>query len=67
LSQQADRIEQFLAENEPRIGSTGKEIQSKVTDNESAKMATSHGVQQGYNANARVDDKNQIITSAQVY
>lgn len=67
LSQQADRIEHFLAENEPKIGSTGKEIQSNVTDNESAKMATSHGVLQGYNANAMVDDKNQIITSAQVF
>jgi transposase len=67
LSQQADRIEQFLAENEPKIGSQGKEIQSNVTDNESAKMATSHGVQQGYNANAMVDQNNQIITSAQVF
>ena len=67
LSQQADRIEQFLTENEPKIGSTGKEIQSNITDNESAKMATSHGVLQGYNANATVDDKNQIITSAQVF
>ena len=67
LSQQADRIEQFLAENKPKIGSTGKEIQSNVTDNESAKMATSHGVQQGYNANAMVDDKHQIITSAEVF
>ena len=67
LSHQADRIEQFLSENEPRIGSTGKEIQSNVTDNQSAKMATSHGVQLGYNANAMVDDKNQIITSAQVF
>ena len=67
LSQQADLIEQFLAKNEPKIGSQGKEIQSNVTDNESAKMATSHGVQQGYNANAMVDEKNQIITSAQVF
>ena len=30
-------------------------------------MATSHGVQQGYNANAMVDDKNQIVTSAEVF
>ena len=67
LSQQADRIEQFFTENEPKIGSTGREIQSNVTDNESAKMATSHGVQQGYNANAMVDAKKQIITSAQVF
>ena len=67
LSRQADRIEDFLANNEPKTGSKGKEIQSNVTDNESAKMATSHGVQQGYNANAMVDDQNQIITSAQVF
>ena len=32
LSQQADRIEEFLADNEPKIGSTGKEIQSNVTE-----------------------------------
>lgn len=67
LSQQADRIEEFLVNNEPKLGSKGDEIQSNVTDNESAKMATSHGVQQGYNANAMVDDKNQVIASAQVF
>lgn len=67
LSRQADRIEEFLANNEPKIGSKGNEIQSNVIDNESAKMATSHGVQQGYNANAMVDDKNQVITSAEVF
>jgi transposase len=37
LKQKADRIEKFLSENEPKIGSGGKEIQSNVTDNESAK------------------------------
>ncbi len=67
LKQNADRIEKFMAENKPKIGSGGKEIQSNVTDNESAKMATSHGVVQGYNANAMVDDKRQIVTHAQVF
>jgi transposase len=61
LKQKADRIEKFLSKNEPKIGSSGKEIQSNVTDNESAKMATSHGVLQGYNANAIVDEKHQIV------
>jgi len=61
LTQKADRIEKFLSENEPKIGSRGKEIQSNVTDNESAKMATSHGVVQGYNANVLVDEKHQIV------
>jgi len=61
LKQKVDRIEKFLSENGPKIGSRGKEIQSNVTDNQSAKMATSHGVVQGYNANALVDEKHQIV------
>jgi hypothetical protein len=56
----------LLTVNKPKSATTGKEIQSNVTDNESVKMATSHGVLHGYNANAMVNDKNQIITSAQV-
>jgi len=67
LRQKADRIEKFLSENEPKIGSGGKEIQSNVTDNESAKMATSHGVVQGYNANAMVDEKHQIVVHAEAF
>ncbi len=67
LKQKADRIEKFLSENEPKIGSRGKEIQSNVTDNESAKMATSHGVLQGYNANAIVDEKKQVVLNAEAF
>lgn len=67
LRQKMDRIEKFLDENAPKIGSRGKEIQSNVTDNESAKMATSHGVVQGYNANALVDEKHQIVVHAEAF
>jgi transposase len=67
LKQKADRIEKFLSENEPKIGSGGKEIQSNVTDNESAKLTSSHGVLQGYNANAIVDEKHQIVVHAVVF
>jgi len=67
LDNKAKRIEKFLSENGPRIGHTGKEIQSNITDNESAKMATSHGVIQGYNANAMVDEAHQIIVQAEAY
>ena len=67
LKQKVDRIEKFLSENKPKIGSRGKEIQSNVTDNESAKMATSHGVVQGYNANALVDEKHQIIVHGDAF
>jgi transposase len=61
INQKIERIDKFLQENEPKKGKTKKEIQSNVTDNESAKMPTSHGVIQGYNAQALVDDKHQII------
>jgi len=67
LKQKADRIEKFLSENEPKIGSGGKEIQSNVTDNDSAKLTTSHGVLQGYNANAVVDKKHQVVVHAEAF
>lgn len=67
LKQKADRIERFLAENKPKNGARGKEIQSNVTDNDSAKMVSSHGVIQGYNANAFVDEKHQVVVDAQVF
>jgi transposase len=67
LKQKADRIEKFLAENKPKIGSSGKEIQSNITDNESAKLTSSHGVLQGYNANAIVDEEHQLVVHADVF
>ena len=67
LQKQADRIDKWLNENGPRIGASGKEIQSNVTDNESAKMHTSHGTIQGYNGQALVDKKHQIIMHAEAF
>jgi transposase/IS5 family transposase len=61
LKKEAERIEKWLSENEAKIGKQGGEIQSNVTDNDSAKMLTSHGTIQGYNAQALVDKKHQII------
>jgi hypothetical protein len=55
-----------LAAHEPRIGKQGKEVKSNVTDNESAMMSTSHGVIQGYNAQALVDETHQVIIAAEV-
>ena len=51
---QVERLNEFLKDREPKIGNSGKEIQSNAMDNESAKMTTSHGVLQGYNAQALV-------------
>jgi len=67
LKQKAEKIKKFLEENEPRKGTTDKEVQSNVTDNESAKMVSSHGVIQGYNATAMVDEKHQVIAYAEVF
>ena len=67
LKQKVDRIEQFLSEHEPKIGCSGKEIQSNVTDNDSAKLTSSHGVLQGYDANAIVDEKHQIVLHAEAF
>ncbi len=67
LENKAKCIEKFLSEQSPKIGARGKEIQSNITDNESAKMATSHGVIQGYNANAMVDESHQVIVQADAF
>jgi transposase len=64
---QVERLNDFLKDREPKIGSGGNEIQSNALDNESAKMTTSHGVIQGYNAQALVDSKHQVILAAQAF
>jgi transposase len=64
---QVERLNQFLEEQKPKYGSEGKEIQSNVIDNESVKMPTSHGVIQGYNAQALVDSKHQVILAAEAF
>ena len=60
-------INDWLDENEPKIGVQGKEIKSNIVDNESAKMSSSHGVVQGYNGIAAVDDKNQVIVYSEAF
>jgi transposase len=67
LQKQVERLEQFLENNKPKQGKTKSELQSNITDNESAKMPTAHGVVQGYNAQAMVDSKHQIIIHAQAF
>ena len=58
-------IQKWFDEHQPKKGQTKKELQSNFTDNDSAKMVTSHGVIQGYNSQAIVDDKHQIIINAE--
>ena len=65
LRKEAARTREFLS-TPKRMGSKGKELKSNVTDPESAKMATSKGIMQGYAAQAAVDSANQIIIAADV-
>ena len=67
LRKASRKIRDFLAENEEKIGSSGKPIQSNITDNESAKMKTSHGVIQGYIGVAAVDAKHQVVVHAEAH
>ena len=64
---EAKRIREFLATHEERRSEKGAVRKSNVTDNDSAKMATSKGVIQGYAAIAAVDSKAQIIIAAQAH
>jgi DDE family transposase len=67
LRQASRKIKKFCAVNEDRRGLKGKIIKSNITDNDSAKMLTSHGVIQGYNGVAAVDDKHQIVVGAEAF
>lgn len=68
LTREAAQMRQWLsAHAEDRKGAKGKVIKSNRTDNDSAKMATSKGVIQGYTGVAAVDDRHQIIVEAQAH
>ena len=67
LLKRAERVEGWLQRNGPKMGRQGREIKSNVTDNESATMVTSHGTMQGYNGQALVDSKEQVIIHAEAF
>ncbi len=67
LLKASDKIDRFLQKNNKRHGHSGNEVQSNVTDNESAKMKTSNGVIQGYCGVSAVDSKHQVVISAEAY
>jgi transposase len=67
LQLQVERLNEFLKDREPKRGSDNQETQSNAVDNESVKMPSSHGVIQGYNAQALVDSKHQVILAAEAF
>lgn len=67
LRSKAEKIKRWLNESEDKIGKSGKAKKSNLTDNESAKMATSHGVIQGYDGVVASDAKHQVIVHAEAF
>ena len=67
LRKKVKKIKDWLKDNDDKPGKGGKPIKSNITDNESAKMKTGHGVIQGYDGVAVVDNKHQVIVHAEVF
>lgn len=61
------KVKGFLEDNDDKVGPSGRVKKSNVTDNESAKMKTAHGVIQGYAGLAVVDAKHQVVVHARAY
>ena len=65
LEKKLRRLNSFLKNAEPKKGKTVPEIQSNITDNESARIKGPHGYIQGYNGIGIADSGNQIVVSAE--
>ncbi|WP_316365261.1 IS1182 family transposase [Candidatus Thiodiazotropha sp. CDECU1] len=61
------KIKQHLDTEPERKGTSGKRVKSNITDNESAKMKTSHGVIQGYTGVAAADSLHQVVVHAEAF
>ena len=60
------KLKDWLSENDDKPGRAGPR-KSNITDNESAKMKSSHGIIQGYDGVAVVDDRHQVIVHAEAF
>jgi phage shock protein A len=67
LRKASRKIKKFCKTSEDRKGIKGQVVKGNITDNESAKMLTSHGVIQGYNGVASADSKYQVIVAAEAF
>ncbi len=62
-----EKLAEYLDKAEPRLGRHGREKTGNITDPESAKMISMHGMIQGYNGIALVDGKHQVILSTEAF
>jgi transposase len=66
LAREAARVRDWLKVH-PKDRPGARDLQSNLTDNDSAKMATAKGVIQGYTGVAAVDERAQVIVEAQAH
>ena len=67
LRVQVRKLKRWLQGNEDKLGKSGKPRKSNLTDNDSAKMKSAHGVIQGYDGVAAVDSKHQVVVHAEAF
>jgi len=66
LENKLEKLNKFLEPAKPKIGAAGVEVQSNITDSESARIKGPHGYIQGYNGIAIADSGNQVIIVSEV-
>ena len=64
IEKKIKRLDEFLNYATPKLGVSGEEIQTNVTDPQSAKIKGPHGYIQGYNGITIADSGNQVIVCA---
>lgn len=66
LHEKIAKVDAWLKGNpEDKKGAGGQAVKSNITDPDSAKLVSSHGVVQGYNGVAVADEKHQVIVAAE--
>lgn len=68
LKQASGKLRGWLQSNpQDRKGISGKPVQSNLTDPDSAKMKSAHGVIQGYTGVVAADDRHQVVVQAEAF
>jgi len=67
LRRHAKKVKDWLKGHDDKPGKHRGPKKSNITDNDSAKMKTGHGILQGYDGVAAVDAKHQIVVHAEAF
>jgi len=67
LEASAGKLHNWLSKHADVVGKRGYVKTQNITDPDSAKMMTSHGVRQGYTGVAAVDERHQVIVYAEAF